>query len=119
MTSSGGIVVHVTTGEASEWQMAVRNLVNLVREESVSMPPERVKVVVNGPAVRFLLASSAESEKVAQMLRAGVTIGACANSLERFEYAREDLVDGVALVNSGVAEVVRAQQDGRNYLRLP
>ncbi|WP_136715304.1 DsrE family protein [Halorientalis salina] len=116
---NGGIVVHITSGEVSDWQMALRNLVNLVGDESVSTPPERMQVVVNGPAVRFLLASSPEASKIAQMVKADVDINVCSNSLARFGYEIEDMTEGVTPVPSGVAEVLRAQKAGKNYLKLP
>lgn len=119
MNSGHGIVIHITSGESSDWQMALRNLVNLVQDDSVSTPPDSMQVVVNGDAVRFLLASASEAAKVTQMAEAGVQITACANSLDRFAHAPEDLADGVTVIQSGVAEVVRLQQRGATYLKLP
>jgi len=114
-----GVVAHVTTDEARGWRMALRNIHNLVQDESVSTPPERIQVVVNGPAVRFLLASAPEAAKLSRMLGAGVTISACRNSLTRFGYEVEELTDGVEIVDSGVARVVRAQNHNNHYLKLP
>jgi intracellular sulfur oxidation DsrE/DsrF family protein len=119
MSTSQGIVIHVTSGESGDFETALRNLVNLVQEESVSTPPEKMQVVVNGRAVRFLLATAPEAAKLTRMADSGVRIGACANSLDRFGYAPEDLADGVATIPSGVAEVARAQQHGATYLKLP
>lgn len=119
MNAPHGVVVHVTTDEATGWQMALRNLANLVREEGVETRPEQIQVVVNGPAVRFLLASAPEAPNVTQMAEAGVAVKVCGNSLERFDHGAEALTDGVEVIGSGVAEVLRAQQHGANYLKLP
>jgi intracellular sulfur oxidation DsrE/DsrF family protein len=119
MSLQDGIIIHVTTGEIDGWQTALRNLRNLVQDESVPTPPARIEVVVNGPAVRFLLASSPDSSKVSQVLEAGVGIGVCSNSLARFGHDPDDLVDGVRTVSSGVAEVVRMQAADNSYLKLP
>lgn len=119
MSGQRGVVVQVTTDDIGGWQMALRNLVNLARDESVPTPPEAIQLVVNGPAVRFLLATGPESPKVAQMVEAGVTIAACSNSLDRFGHDSGDLTDGVTTVQSGVGEVLRAQQSGRSYLKPP
>ena len=119
MSSQQGIVVHITTDEVSGWEMALRNLQNLVRDESVSTPPSQMQVVINGPGVRFLLASAPDAFKVRKMVDAGVTVCACSNSLSNFGHDREDLTEGVTVVQSGVAEVVRVQQGGINYLKLP
>lgn len=116
--SQGGIVIHITSGESSDFQMALRNLVNLV-QESTSTPPERIRVVVNGDAVRFVLASAPEAAKITRMTESGVGIDACHNSLDRFGYESTQLADGVTTVSSGVAAVVDTQQRGGTYLKLP
>ena len=119
MSSQRSILVHISTDDSSDWQMALRNLANLVNDSSVETPPELMEVVVNGPGVRFLLGSSPEAAKVTRMAEAGVEIVACANSLDRFGHAAQGLAPGVGTVRSGVAEVVRVQQRGDTYLKLP
>jgi len=116
---SKAIVVHITTDELGGWQMALRNLRNLVQDDSVSLAATDIQVVINGPAVRFLLDSSYDGPKITTMAEAGVTVNACANSLSRFGYDPDDLTEGVTIVQSGVAEVVRGQQNGKQYLKLP
>ena len=119
MSDHSSILVHISTDNIGDWQMAMRNLANLVNDDSVETPPELMEVVVNGPGVRFLLESSHEADKVTRMARAGVEIAACANSLDRFDHAAQELAPGVSTVRSGVAEVVRVQQRGDTYLKLP
>ncbi|SEW25694.1 DsrE family protein [Halobacterium jilantaiense] len=119
MNAPHGVVVHVTSDEASDWQTALRNLANLVRDDTVELRPEQIQLVVNGPAVRFLLATSPEAPSVRRMAEAGVVLKVCGNSLERFDHDEADLAEGVDAIGSGVAEVVRAQQHGANYLKLP
>lgn len=119
MNGSSGIVVHVTSGESRDWNQALRNLSNLYRDESTSTPPDRIEVVVNGAAVRFLLADSPNADRVARIAAAGVTINVCRNTLDRMDRSPEDLVDGVTTVRSGVAEAVRLQRHDTAYLKLP
>ncbi len=119
MTTQHALVIHITSDTASDWQMALRNLQNLVRDSSVSTPPEGMQVVVNGPAVRFLLASSPDAHKITKMLQANVTVSVCSNSLSLFDHDPSTVTEGITIVNSGVAEVVRAQQQGKNYVQLP
>ncbi|PSP65333.1 hypothetical protein BRC76_00130 [Halobacteriales archaeon QH_8_67_36] len=119
MSNHRSILVHVSTDDVGDWQMALRNLANLVNDDSVETPPELMEVVVNGSGVRFLLESSPEAAKVTRMAEAGVDIAACTNSLDRFGHAAQELATGVTTVRSGVAEVVRVQQRGDIYLKLP
>lgn len=119
MNGQHGVAVHVTSNDERDWRMALRNLANLVNDDSVSTPPDAMRLVVNGPAVRFLLASAADADKVVRMVEAGVTVNACSNSLERFDHEPSDLAAGVEPIQSGVAEVLRAQKRGNEYLKLP
>jgi intracellular sulfur oxidation DsrE/DsrF family protein len=119
MGSNQGIVVHITSGESSDWEMALRNLLNLAQSETMSTPADRIWVVVNGEPVRFLLESAKGASEITEMAEAGVQIGACSNSLDRFGHDPADLTDGVSTVDSGVAEVARLQRQGNAYLKLP
>lgn len=119
MNGQYGVVVHITTGEATGWERALRNLRNLVTDESVPTPTDRMQVVVNGPAVGFLVESGPAASKLRGVLDAGVTVSACANSLERFGHDPAALLEGVTVVESGIAEAVRTQQHGSSYLKLP
>jgi intracellular sulfur oxidation DsrE/DsrF family protein len=114
-----GVVVHVTSGDEGDWAQALRNLSNLYQNESVPVPPSRITVVVNGHAVRFLLARSPDADQIERIASAGVHVDACRNSLDRLGYDPENLATGVETIPSGVAEVVRLQWNGHGYLKLP
>lgn len=119
MSANSGIVVHITSGENADWRMALRNILNLYEDESVPTAAEAITVVVNGDAVRFLLASAPEATQISQMAAAGVQINVCDGSLDRLGFASAALADGVSRVPSGVAEVVRHQKRDATYLKLP
>ena len=119
MSTQKGIVIHITSGESDDWEMALRNILNLARDESLPTPADTIRVVVNGEAVRFLLETAPGASEVVEMAEAGVRVGACSNSLDRFGHDPATLVDGIATVPSGVAEVVRLQQQDHAYLKLP
>jgi len=119
VSSDQRVVIHVTSDESGDWRTALRNLANLVRDDSVSTPPRMMRLVVNGPAVRFLLASAPEADRVGTMIDNGVTVCACENSLDRFGHEGGALAEGVETIPSGVAEVVRTQHRGATYLKLP
>lgn len=114
-----GVVAHVTSGDANDWQQALRNLSNLHSDESVPVSPELITVVVNGDAVRFLQADEPDADRLSRLADAGVHILACTDSLERLGFSVDELADGVDTVDSGVAEVTRLQWHGNGYLKLP
>ncbi|MFB6297556.1 MAG: DsrE family protein [Salinirussus sp.] len=116
---SQGVLVHITSGVSNDWKMAMRNLSTLYRDDSVATTPGMLKVVINGPAVPYLLTTAPDAAEITRMTEDGVRIVACVSSLERFGYSPEDLAEGVSTVESGVAEVVRLQQQDVTYLKLP
>lgn len=63
------------------------------------------------------LAVGPEVERVRQLLERGMTVAACANTMRREGVTRAQLVEGVAVVPAGVAQLVRRQRERRAYLR--
>jgi len=100
MSNQRGIVAHVTSGDSADWRMALRNLSNLCQNDSISTPPDLMKVVVNGNAVRFLLSSSPEADRITAMVNGGVQINVCSQSLARLGYDPETLVEGVQTIHT-------------------
>lgn len=97
--------------------MAIQDLSALHRDDSLGTPA--LTVVINGPAVPYLLTTAPDAAQITQMTDDDVRIVACVRSLERFGYSPENLAEGVSTVESGVAEVVRLQFQGDAYLKLP
>lgn len=114
-----GVVVHITSGDANDWQKALQNVLNLHNDESVPVSPELITVVVNGDAARFLQADEPDADQLSRLTDSGVRILACTNSLKRLGYSADELAEGVDTVDSGVAEVTRLQWHGNGYLKLP
>jgi len=114
-----GVVVHITSGDASDWRQAFRNLSNLYNNESVPTPSGMVTVVINGEAVRFTRAASPEADQLSRIVESGIQIKVCVNSLDRLGYGPDNLAEGIEPVSSGVAEAVQLQQKNGVYLKLP
>jgi hypothetical protein len=114
-----GIVIHITSGDANDWQQALRNLSNLYDDESVPVSPDLITVVVNGGAVRFLQADEPDADQLAEIADSGVRILACRESLAHVGVDAEDLLAGIEMVDSGAAEAARLQFHGNGYLKLP
>jgi intracellular sulfur oxidation DsrE/DsrF family protein len=119
MNGAYTVAVHYSSGDLAHWQQAINNVSNLFRDESVPTGDGDLSLVVNGYAIRFLTESAVDAERVRRMAGAGVRVVACGNSMERFDVSEEDLVDGVEIVNSGVAELVRLQAGGAAYVKVP
>lgn len=116
MTAGGkGLPVVVHLPDPATLDHAVRNVLNLRTDLG---PDVVIEVVVHGPGVARLAASSPAAADVAAMVDAGIQVDACANSLRSLHLEAAGLAAGVTVVSSGVGHVVRLQRAGYAYLRL-
>lgn len=85
--------------------------------------PDKVHIVlvVNGPALGALRADRINPDvtrKVESALNAGVTLGACANTMAAQKITVADLVPGfVAVDEGGVTRLAKLQAEGYAYIR--
>ena len=82
--------------------------------------PEKtvVEVVAHGKGLDLLLSQDAAlAERMRRNADAGVVFAACANTMKKRGVTKEALVPFAVVVDSGVAEVVRKQEEGFAYLK--
>lgn len=112
-------VYHVA--DAGEQPMrALRNLKNHLAAD----PQARLKVVALGQGLQFLVLDAEDANGnpfepfIMELQDAGVAFVACGNTLRALGLTEQDLVPGVMVVPSGVAEIARLQaSEDYAYLR--
>ncbi|QDQ96053.1 DsrE family protein [Tomitella fengzijianii] len=109
-----GVVVHLPESDPQRQATVLRNTTNLIRALG---PGTVVEVVTHGPGVELCTGESGLADTVAALQGEGVTVCACANTLTARKLSEDDLMPGVAVVDSGVAHLVRRQREGWSYLR--
>lgn len=108
-------VFHIPEGDEEYAERALGNASNLLADDTVDV---EAAVVANGDGVAHLLVDAPTADSVRELLEAGVDVCACGNTIREREAVDEDgLVDGVAVVSSGMAELTRRQADGAAYVR--
>lgn len=117
------IVFHVTNPDltgASELLDEVETMIALYREQGKSL---RVEVVAHGDGLGLLRSKLSPYEaRIAQMssTHKNLSFVACQNTIDRVEVAQGievKLVPGTGRTDSGVAHVVRRQNEGWVYIR--
>lgn len=109
------VVFELASAAPESWSAALNNVENLRKALGDGT---RVAVVAHGKGIGLYLdADDALAARVRTLLAQGVELCACANTLRRLGVAPEALPAGVRVVDSGVAEVVRRQEQGWTYLR--
>jgi intracellular sulfur oxidation DsrE/DsrF family protein len=109
------VVFQVTDADPAKWQLALNNLRSLQAE--LGADNVELELVAFGPGVQMLKRDSATGEPLAQALHANVRVVACNHTMQALHLGPADLLPGVGIVPSGVAEVVLKQQQGWAYIR--
>lgn len=109
-------IFEMSAGEQPRLEGVIRNIQNL----KIALGTENVavEIVLHGSAIlsftkdKTTLASDWEN-----LAKSGVTLLACGNSLKMRKIANDNLLPHVKVVDSAVAELVRKQQAGWQYIR--
>ncbi|BAB59721.1 hypothetical protein [Thermoplasma volcanium GSS1] len=105
------VITNVT--DPSKVGQVVRNLMNLLRED----PSIEVEVVFHVDAITVLSAES-ENKDVYALLKNGINVVACRNSMIAKGMDSDSLILGVTVVNAGIYELVKKISEGWIYIRL-
>ncbi|QSZ67049.1 hypothetical protein RJ40_05835 [Methanofollis aquaemaris] len=105
-------LVHLT--EVGKGEAVMRNVEHLLEEFGNEVTAE---VVANGDGVKALLITGPHGEQVRALAEVGVRFAICAHSTRAQGFTREDFPRVVAVVPSGVGEIVRRENEGFAYIR--
>lgn len=109
------VVFELTSDDAQAWNGVLNNVENLQK----ALGTNAIEVVAHGKGLSMLTAakSAPVRDRMQRIADAGIVFAACENTMQREGVKREDLVPFATTVDSGVAEVVRKQEDGWSYVR--
>ncbi|MDI7776684.1 DsrE family protein [Asticcacaulis sp. EMRT-3] len=109
------VVFELTSSDPKAWVKLMNNVENLIKALG---PDIQVEIVAHGDGLKMLLLSSADrpEARMEALSKGGVVFAACQNTMRGMNVEPKDLVPFAKPVDSGVAEVVRRQQDGWSYL---
>ena len=108
------VLFAVTSGDESEWKMAMGNIRNLLTGLG---PDTEVEVVAFGPGLNILKKATVVGEDIKGLEAKHVKFMACQNSMRNQNVTLADLVDGAGSVPSGIVEVVTKQEQGWSYIK--
>jgi intracellular sulfur oxidation DsrE/DsrF family protein len=110
------VLFELTSDDSHDWTAALNNIENLRK----AFGPEhtQIELVVHGEGLPMLVAgSNPVQERITGLIGGGVVFAACQNTMKRQNVTAAQLIPGVVTVDSGVAEVVRKQEQGWAYIR--
>jgi intracellular sulfur oxidation DsrE/DsrF family protein len=116
-TTKHRVVFHVNVDLEERWQEVLTNVENLQK----TLGPEgvEIEVVAHGAGIGLVQSKNAAlRDRVETIEKTGPVFAACSNTLHKRELTAADLTPGVKIVDSGIAEVVRRQEEGWSYVKL-
>ena len=108
------VVVHID--ESDKGLLGLNNIENLLAD--LGRDNVNVELVVNYEGIEILLLSpDTYVEQIERLEKMGVKFVACANTMRQRGIAKDELVEIVQIVPSGVGELVKKQAQGWAYIR--
>ena len=112
------LVIQVSTDDEKTRNIALNNAVNL--QKIYGMDNVTIELVAYGPGLGMLTKKSKQADRVKSLAMQNITFSACGNTMKKVEKKtgkKPQLVDGVGVVNAGVARIMTLQEEGYSYLR--
>lgn len=111
------VVFHVNVDQEERWQEVLTNVENV--QKAFGPGNVEIEVVTHGAGIGLVQARNASlRERVERISKTGPVFAACSNTLKKTELTSADLDTGVKVVDSGLAEVIRRQEEGWTYVKL-
>ena len=118
------VLIHIARDEASQLGEALNEVESLLRHYRDTRQNARVEVVINGKGLELVrIDTSAFAERIQKLQSEfdNLTFAACQNTIDRLK--REQgiivrLLPGVVVIDSGVAELTRRQNQGWAYIQV-
>lgn len=114
------VVYHINYGDTARINATLTNITNHL--QAVGEDRIDLRAVIHGPAIEYFVSAKIDSTKQVTLdtLRlSGVRFIICGNTLDGYHIGREDLYDvpEADVVQAGLPEIVRLQQQGFSYVR--
>jgi intracellular sulfur oxidation DsrE/DsrF family protein len=108
-------VFAVSDADPARWNLVLGNIRNAQAE--LGADKLLVELVVYGGGIGMLKADAEAAGRVSEAARAGVLVSACENSMRGHHLTRDQLNPQAGSVPSGVAHLIRRQNEGYAYIR--
>ena len=109
------IVIQVSDNDPARWNLALNNAKNL--QDDVSAANVDIEIVAYGPGIGMLKLESPAAARIADAMKANVTVLACENTMRGQKLTKDDMLPAISYVPAGVTEIMKKQGEGWAYLR--
>jgi hypothetical protein len=108
-------IIQLTSDDPKAHRSMIRQIGNLLAHLGETV---RVRIVCHGASMPFCIAAgNAFAGDILALLDQHVTVAACHNMLVANRAEPADLIAGIEVIPSGIAELVVLQQEGWSYVK--
>jgi len=107
-------IIQVAESQITLHEAALRNVRNIAADLGAA---GTLAVVAHGEGIGLVTGDTGFEQEVGELIKQGVHVLACRNTLKRKQIPEERLLPAVEIVISGLGEIIRRQHDGWAYVR--
>jgi intracellular sulfur oxidation DsrE/DsrF family protein len=108
-------VFQVSDADPAKWKLTLNNMRNAQAE--LGADNVTIELVAFGPGIGILKADAEVAPRVSEASQAGIAVLACENTIRGMQLTRAQLHPKAGSVPSGVAHLIRRQNEGYAYIR--
>lgn len=110
------VVFQVVSDGDEQWDAVLGNVENM--REALGPQNTVVAVITHGKGLGMVIvANNKHAERMKKLSEGGVSFVACENTMRKKKVTKDQMLPFVTTVDSGVAEVVRKQEQGWSYIK--
>jgi uncharacterized protein len=109
------VIFQVSDNDPAKWNLALSNARNV--QTDLGKDKVQIEIIAYGPGLEMLKADSRVAGGLAGALDESVGLIACENTMTTTHVAKDDMYSGIAYVKTGVAHLMKRQQQGWAYIR--
>nr|WP_300005023.1 DsrE family protein [Tissierella sp.] len=110
------VIFHLN--EEERVKLACRNIDNLLNDMESSDEDIKVELLIHAGAVNSCKDDNNENlDSIKNVIKRGVTVAICNNTLNGLNISKDELLEDVFVVSSGVGELTRKQNEGWAYIK--
>jgi intracellular sulfur oxidation DsrE/DsrF family protein len=109
------VVFQMNSNDPESQKGLIQNIQNIKKEWGAAV---MIEVVAHGPGIALVMTDkSASAEDIAIMIKIGVVFVACENTMNKKNITKEQLLENVGTVPSGISELILKQEQGWTYIK--
>lgn len=111
------VVFHLDQDDGSSLIMGLNNITNLLA--AVPAEDAEIHMVANGEAIKLFKQELAQhqTEMIKKLHEQGVRFCLCNNSMEKFGFKKEQMLEECEIVAAGIVELCKLQNEGCAYVK--